>query len=79
MKRDQIHEKVSFKDVRELVEYFGEKYKGKPSFTFRVNPKDPEPVKKLYDELRSDIQALATELIAKGYKGKHIAVIGKQS
>ena len=80
MKQDKpIHEKVTFLNIRELVEYFGEKYKGKPSFTYRVNPKDEEPTKKLYEELRSDIQALATELVAKGYQGKHIAVIGRHS
>ncbi|MBR7117062.1 MAG: AMP-binding protein [Clostridia bacterium] len=77
--RDQIHEKVEFGTMRDLVEYFGEKYGDKPSFTYRVNPRDPEPVKKSYTELSASIRAISTELHARGYRGKHIAVIGKHS
>ncbi len=81
MKRDKdvIHEKFLYKTVRDMVEAIGDLYKDQPSFTFRQNPRDKEPTKKSYEELRGDIRALATEIIAKGYAGKHIAVVGKHS
>ncbi|MBR2929770.1 MAG: AMP-binding protein [Clostridia bacterium] len=79
MLRDQIHEKVEYKTMRDLVETIGDKYTDKPSFCYRVNPRDPEPKKVSYTKLRSDIRALGTELLARGLGGKHIAVIGKHS
>lgn len=76
---DIIHEKVEFKTMRELVETIGDKFADKPSFTYRVKPRDPQPIKKSYAELRSDVRAFATELLSRGLGGKHIAVIGKLS
>lgn len=76
---DIIHAKVEYKTMRELVETIGEKYAEKPSFTLRLKPRDPEPIKKSYKELRDDVRALATELLSRGLGGKHICVIGKHS
>ena len=77
--KDIIHAKVEYRTMRDLIETAGEKYTDKPSFTFRVNPRDPEPTKKSYTELREDVRGLATELLSRGLGGKHIAVIGKHS
>ncbi len=77
--KDAIHEKVEYRTMRDLVEAIGEMYTSKPSFTYRINPRDKEPVKKSYTELREDVRGLATELLARGFGGKHIAVIGKHS
>ena len=77
--RDIIHEKVVYGDVRALVEGIAEKFGDKPSFSYRVNPRDKEPTKKSYIELRDDVRGMATELLARGFGGKHIAVIGKHS
>ncbi len=79
MKKEILHEKVVYATFRDLVEDIGEKYKGKPAFSYRVNPRDKDSVKKNYEALRDDVRALGTELIARGYAGKHIAVIGKHS
>ena len=78
-KKDLIHERVEYRTMRDLVETVGEKYGEKPSFTYRVNPRDKEPTKKSYTEFREDVRALATELLSRGLGGKHIAVIGKHS
>ena len=77
--KDIIHAKVEYKTLRDLIETVGEKYSEKPSFSFRINPRDPEPTKKSYSELRDDVRGLATELLSRGLGGKHIAVIGKHS
>ena len=77
--RDIIHERVEFGNMRNLVEYVAEKYGDKPSFAYRANPRDKEPIKKSYNELREDVRGLATELISRGLRGKHILVIGKHS
>ena len=77
--RDIIHEKVEFRTLRDLVEDTAAKYGDKPSFSYRLNPRDKEATKKTYNELRDDVRGLATELISRGLRGKHILVIGKHS
>ncbi len=78
-KSDLYREKVEYGDFRNLVETIGEKYGDKPAFSFRINPRDEKSVQKSYTQLRSDVRALGTTLIARGVAGKHIIVIGKQS
>ena len=77
MKDTKLREKIEFKNVKELVERVAEMYKGDYVYTFRNNPRDKEIVKIKYEEMRDDVRALATEFLARGYKGKHIALIGK--
>lgn len=77
MKNTKLREKIEFDNVKDLVEKVGDMYKGDYVYTYRVNPRDKDIVKVKYEEMREDVRALATEFIAKGYKGKHIALIGK--
>lgn len=79
MKNTQMHERVLFKDMRDLMEQIGEKYGERCAFSYRLDPRDKEVHKKSYKELHSDVRAMATELIARGYTGKHICVVGKMS
>ena len=79
MKVKALHEKIEYTNIREMVEDIGEKFSGKPAYRFRLNPHDKEAVVVTYDKLRESIRAITTELLAKGFKGKHIAVIGKHS
>ena len=76
---DVIHAKVEFRDMRELVERSGEVFADRPSFCYKINPRDTEVKKRTYAELRDDVRGLATELLARGFGGKHITVIGKHS
>ena len=62
-----------------MIRKCADMYGARPAYSFRVKPTDAEPVKKSYIELRDDVTALATELIARGYQGKHICLIGKLS
>ncbi len=79
MKTKALHEKREYINVREMVEDIGERYKGMPAYRYRKNPHDKEPIVVNYDELRNHVRGLATEIIARGYKGKKIAVIGKHT
>ena len=80
MKKDlPLHEKLEFPTIREMIRQCADMYGAKPAYSFRVKPTDAEPVKKSYIDLKDDVTALATELIARGYQGKHICLIGKLS
>ncbi|MBQ7343565.1 MAG: AMP-binding protein [Clostridia bacterium] len=74
-----IHEKKVYLNVREVIEDIGNIYSGKMAYTYRIKPNDKEIQKKTYDQLRDDVRALATELIARGVPGKHLALVGKLS
>ena len=49
------------------------------AYSFRRKPSDPEAIKVDFVQVRDDVRALTTEFLARGYKGKHCAVIGKIS
>lgn len=77
MKNTKLREKIEFENVKDLVEKVADMYKGEYVYTYRVNPRDKDIVKVKYEEMRDDVRALSTEFIARGYKGKHISLIGK--
>ena len=79
MKVKVLRPKMNFKDIREMVEFIGSEYEGKPAYRYRVKPHDKEAVVVNYETLRHHIRSLTTELLARDYKGKHIALIGKHS
>lgn len=74
-----LREKNEFADMRDLVERAAEMYADRIAYSFRKNPHDKDVIKKNFVELRDEIRALASEFIARGYTGKHCAVIGKFS
>ncbi len=77
MKNTKLREKIQFTSAKDLIERVAEMYNGDYVYTFRKSPRDKEVTKIKYEELREDVRALATEFLARGYKGKHIALIGK--
>ncbi len=79
MKDKILHEKVEYRLIRDMVESIGDLYGDKVAYRFRPNPHDKVSTTKSYVELRHDVRALATEFLARGYKGKHIVVLGKHS
>lgn len=74
-----IHEKKEYLNIREAVEDMGKLYSDRVAYSYRIKPNDKEIQKKTYPQLRDDVRALATEFIAKGVPGKHVALIGKLS
>ena len=79
MKNDLIHAKREYTDMRHLVEDAGEMYKDRVAYSFRKKASDKEKVEITFARARDDVRALTTEFLARGYQGKHCAVIGKNS
>ena len=79
MKVKALHEKREYINVREMIEDIGERYCGKPAYRYRKNPHDKEAIVVNYETLRDNVRAYATEIIARGYQGKKIALIGKHT
>ena len=74
-----IHEKKVYENIRDVVEDIGSLYADRVAFSYRIKPRDKEIIKKTYPQLRDDVRALTTELIARGVPGKHVALVGKLS
>ena len=79
MKNQILHPKRYFANVRELVEWSGEKYGDAPAYSYRPNPHSPETVTRSFRQLRDDVRALASSLVTMGCAGRHCALIGKFS
>ena len=80
MKNDKrLHERRDFKNVRELIEFSGETYAERGAFSFKENPHRDAVTAKTFAELRDDVRALGSELLAMGCAGKQCVVIGKMS
>ena len=79
MKNQMLHERKDFANVRELVEWAADTYGDSTAFSYRPNPHKSEVTLVTYIQLRDDVRALASELLAMGCAGKHCALIGKSS
>ena len=79
MKDAPLREKIYYPTVRELIEGVSERFSDRVAYTYRENPRKDEKCEVTYPQLRDDIRALTTALIAKGIKGKHCVVIGRIS
>ena len=79
MNKHQIHPKKEFKSLRHLVETAAEENGDKVAFSYKVKPSAKEKVCVTYTEFRNDVRALATEMLSRGMKGKHVVVVGKMS
>lgn len=79
IKKHLIHEKETFENIRDLVERACAKHGDAIAYSYKENPRDKENKKKSFIELRDDVRALASKLVALGVAGKHCALIGKFS
>ncbi|MBR7160229.1 MAG: AMP-binding protein [Clostridia bacterium] len=79
MKKELLHEKREFTDVRELVEWASGEYAGRCLFSFRHPVRKGEIKKKSFAQFGNDVRALASSLLKMGCAGKHCALIGKLS
>ena len=71
MKHDkQLHERRDFKNFRELIEFAGETYAENRAFSFKENPHRGDITVKTFAQLRDDVRALASEMLAMGCAGK---------
>ena len=63
----RIRERVHYNNVREMIEDVGTRFADRYAYSFRINPRDKEVVRKSYPELRDDVRALQeSELVPAG-------------
>ena len=74
-----LYPTVEIYDVKQMLESMAEKYPTKTAISYRENPRDPESVKLSFKDVLDNVSALGTELIARGFRGKKIAIIGENS
>ena len=79
MKKDTLHQKTEFTNVRHLIEWAGETNGDKCAYSYRADPHHSEVTRVTFAQVRDDVRALASELLAMGCAGRHCAVIGKMS
>ena len=79
MKNYPLHDVKEYVDMRDLVESLCAKYEGQIAYSYRTGAISTPATTVTYGQVREDVRALATELRARGYAGKHCALIGKLS
>ncbi len=79
MKKEQLHEKQSWTDIRHLVEWSADTFPTRTAYSYRNKPMDKEIQTVTFTGLRDDVRALASNLLKIGVTGKHCALIGKFS
>ncbi len=79
MKKEQLHEKHDFENIRHLVEWAAETYGEQAAYSFKLKAMAPETEVRSFVRLRDDVRAMTTKLINMGASGKHCVVVGKFS
>lgn len=77
MRKDALHEKVEFTNVRHLLEWAIEKYDEKSAFSYKPNAHKEDIEKVSFKAFGEQVHALAAELLDMGCAGKHCVLIGK--
>ena len=79
MKKDVLHERREFTNVRDVAEWAGEEYGEKIAYSFRLDGQRGDITKITFAQFRDDVRALTSELISMGCTGKHCVLVGKCS
>lgn len=78
MKKAKIYDVKEFKTIKEIFEYSGKEFAKRDAFL--VKHKDGKNINYehiTFERLQNEVNALGTAMIDRGYKGKKIAIIGK--
>lgn len=76
MKKDLVYDVRPVSTIRELLETSADEFSARPAFLVK---RDGETKTITYNDAMNDVKALSTYLNSKGFEGKKIAVIGKNS
>lgn len=79
MKKEILHEKIEFENVRDLIEFAAEEYVNKCAYSFKPNPHKDDIKRVSFNQLRDDVRALGSELVSMGCTGKHCVLVGSFS
>ncbi len=75
--KKKFNEVVHLRDLRELVDYAASHYGDKVAFRQLTPDREIEDFS--FNQLKSDTRALGAALVARGFKGKHFALIGEST
>lgn len=67
---------MEFKSIRDFVDSVGNRYSSKILYRYFY---DGRIVERTYEEMRDDVYSLASYFVSKGFKRKHIAILGGTS
>ncbi len=70
---------IPLPNFRALVEDAAVHYGDRDAFGYKLNPRDESYVMVSYNTVRDNVRDLATALIARGYRGKKVAIISDAS
>lgn len=68
--------KLRFKEVRQLINESASMFKDKTAYYEKVNG---NIVGHSFEDIKNDVSALGNDLLKRGFKNKHIAIIGENS
>ncbi|MBQ9760985.1 MAG: AMP-binding protein [Clostridia bacterium] len=74
-----LYETTRFDNVRTMIENVAARYPERNALTYKKIPSGKELFHYTYAQCRDYVQALATEMLAMGMKGKTVAIIGEAS
>ena len=78
MKKVKIYDVREFKNIKEIFEYSGKEFAKKDAFVVKhKNGKDVTYEHISFERVKKEVNALGTAMLERGYKGKKIAIIGK--
>ncbi len=65
-----------YETFEKFIDGNAERFGNKTAITYRINPRDKEPVNISFQTLANHVHALSSELYKKGISGSHCALIG---
>ena len=74
-----LYETTKFADIREMVENVANKFPDKNALTYKKDPVKGELIHYTYDQGRSYVRSLGTELIMHGLRDKKVAIVAEAS
>ena len=78
MQKNQIFDAIEYKDIKEIIYNSAEKFSTQTAFVIKHKQgKEVEYENITYKKFLEDINSFGTALYEMGFKGKRIAVIGK--
>ncbi|MBE6553568.1 MAG: long-chain fatty acid--CoA ligase [Ruminococcaceae bacterium] len=78
-KKLPVYDSKEYGNIREMLQDIAKRYPDRYAFSYRRHPSDLSAVRVSFPDFCADVQALGTELIARGVSGTKVAVIGKLS
>ena len=74
-----LYPTVCYENIRHMLDKTAERFGDRIAISYRRAPQDAEAVRLSFRTVRDEVAALGTALIARGLRGKKIALIGENS